>query len=123
MFLVYYLPPSHGSECKFCEAEDTILLPINLYYCCRLVPELCLTLFTALWPVAHQAPLSMGFSLGKSTGGGCHFLLQGIFLPQGLNLCLLHWQAGSSPLSHINIAKLSLGHSWNSKKKKLQMID
>ena len=32
---------------------------------------------------------------------GCQFLLQGIFLIQGLNLCLLHplyWQAGSSSL-------------------------
>ena len=27
---------------------------------------------------------------GKSTGVGCHFLLQGIVLTQGLNLCLLH---------------------------------
>ena len=26
--------------------------------------------------------------LGKNTGVGCHFLLQGIFLTQGLNLCL-----------------------------------
>ena len=42
--------------------------------------------------VAHQAPLSMGFS-SKNTGVGCHALLQGIFLTQGLNsyfLCLLH---------------------------------
>ena len=30
------------------------------------------------WTVAYQAPLSMGFS-SKSTGVGCHFLLQGIF--------------------------------------------
>ena len=32
-----------------------------------------------------------------NTGVGCHALLQGIFLTQGLNLyllCLLHWQAG-----------------------------
>ena len=29
-------------------------------------------------------------SLGKNTGMGCHFLLQGIFLTQGLNLDLLH---------------------------------
>ena len=38
---------------------------------------------------------------GKSTGVGCHFLLQGIFLSQASNLCLLHllyWQAGSLPL-------------------------
>ena len=36
----------------------------------------------------------------KTTGVGCHFLLQGIFLTQGLNLGLLHWQADSLPLSH-----------------------
>ena len=38
--------------------------------------------------------------LGKNTGMGCHFLLQGVFLTQGLNSCLLHWQVGSLPLSH-----------------------
>ena len=31
---------------------------------------------------------------------GCNFLLQGIFPTQGSNPCLLHWQAGSLPLSH-----------------------
>ena len=39
-------------------------------------------------------------SLGRNTGAGCHFLLQGVFLTQGLNqhlLHLLHWQAGSLP--------------------------
>ena len=36
-------------------------------------------------------------SLGKSTGVGCHFLLQGIFLTQGWNPCVLHWQADSLP--------------------------
>ena len=39
-------------------------------------------------------------SLGKNTGVGCHFLLQGIFLIQGLNLSLLHWQADFLPLRH-----------------------
>ena len=34
-----------------------------------------------------------------------HFLLQGIFLTQGLNLCLLLWQATSLPLSHQEIRK------------------
>ena len=38
--------------------------------------------------------------LSKNTGVGCHFLLQGIFLTQGLNPCLLHWQVGSLPLCH-----------------------
>ena len=39
---------------------------------------------------------------GKNTEVGCHFLLQGIFLTQGLNLCLL-WpmQEHSLPLSHL----------------------
>ena len=39
--------------------------------------------------------------LGKTTGVGCHALLQGFFPTQGLNshlLHLLHWQAGSFPL-------------------------
>ena len=35
--------------------------------------------------------------LGKGTGVGCHFLLQGLFPTQGLNLRLMHWQADSLP--------------------------
>ena len=46
---------------------------------------------------AHQALLSMEFSR-KNTGMGCHFLLQRIFLTQGSNPGLLHWQADSLPL-------------------------
>ena len=45
-------------------------------------------LFVTLWSVACLAPLSMGF-LVKNTGVGCCFLIQGIFLTQGSNLCLL----------------------------------
>ena len=41
------------------------------------------------WTVARQAPLSMD-SPGKNIGVGCHFLLQRIFLTQGLNSDLLH---------------------------------
>ena len=46
---------------------------------------LCMTLWTALCPWNFQ---------GKNTRVGCCFLLQEIFLIQGLNsrlLCLLHW--------------------------------
>ena len=42
-----------------------------------------------------------GIFPGKNTGMDCHFLLQGIFVIQGLNpylLSLLHWQADSFPL-------------------------
>ena len=36
-----------------------------------------------------------------NTGVGCHFLLQGIFLTQGSNPHLLHWEVDSSPLGHL----------------------
>ena len=51
------------------------------------------------WAVVCQALLSMGF-LGKNTGVGCYFLLQGIFPTQGLNLRLLYWLVDSLLLSH-----------------------
>ena len=35
----------------------------------------------------------------KHRGVGSHFLHQDIFPTQGSNLCLLHWQADSSPLA------------------------
>ena len=41
-----------------------------------------------------------GIFLGKNTEVGCSFLLQGIFLTQGSNPHLPHWQARSLPLSH-----------------------
>ena len=41
---------------------------------------------TPEWTVACQAPLSMDFP-GRNTGVGCHFLLQGVFLIQGLLHC------------------------------------
>ena len=69
-------------------------------------------LFVTPQTVAHQAPLSMGFP-GTNTKMDSHSLLQGIFPTQGLNLCLLHWQADSLPLSylgcptHIRYLKLS----------------
>ena len=46
-------------------------------------------LFATPWTVAHQAPPSMEFSR-QEYWSGLHFLLQGFFLNQGLNLGLLH---------------------------------
>ena len=49
------------------------------------------------WPTRLLCPWD---SPGRNTGVGCHFLLQGVFLTQGLNqhlLHLLHWQEGSLP--------------------------
>ena len=43
-----------------------------------------------LWPTRPLCPWDF---LGKNTGVGCQFLLQGLFPTKGLNLCPLHWQA------------------------------
>ena len=55
------------------------------------------------WTVAYQAPLPMGFPKQESWSG-LLFPTAGIFLTQGLNLCLLcllRWQAGSLSLHHL----------------------
>ena len=57
----------------------------------------CMCMHFQLCPPLCQAPLSVGFP-SKNTGVGCHFLLQGIFLTQGSNPSLLHWQMASLPL-------------------------
>ena len=47
---------------------------------------------------------------------GCYSLLQGIFLNQGSNLCLLyllHWQAGSLPLVPAGKAPDGDSHAYN----------
>ena len=51
------------------------------------------------WTITRQVPCPWDLP-GKNTGMGCHFLLQGIFLTQGWNPHLLHWQVDSFPLSH-----------------------
>ena len=59
----------------------------------------CIQLFATPWTVTYQSPQSMEFS-SKSTGVGCHFLLQGIFSTQGLNLGLPHYRQTLYHLSH-----------------------
>ena len=51
-----------------------------------------------LWPARLLCPWDFP---GKYARVGCHFLLQGIFPNQGSNLCLLHWQEDSLPLSQL----------------------
>ena len=51
-------------------------------------------------PMDYSSLLSPWNFSGKNTGMGCHFLLQGIFLTQGSNPCLLNWQADSLSLSN-----------------------
>ena len=56
----------------------------------------------------HSPPGScvQGFFPGKNTRVCCHFLLQGIFLTQGWNSHILHWQADSlqlCPLGNLHL--------------------
>ena len=67
--------------CALCYAKS-LQLCVTLYN-----PMNCIVRFLCPWD-----------SPGKITGMGGHFLLQRIFLTQGLNSCLLQWQASSLPL-------------------------
>ena len=69
-------------------------------FMCAKSLQLCLTLGSSV-DCSPPGSSVHGDSPGKSTGVGCHPLLQGIFLTQGSNpglLCLLHRQMGSLPL-------------------------
>ena len=82
-------------QCILC----SLLQLQKLHFCCCLVTKLCPTLLQphVLQPTNLLCPWDFP---GKNTGVGYHFLFQGIFLTQGQNLHLLHWQWGSLPLSH-----------------------
>ena len=73
-----------------------------------LVTQSCPTLYD---PVDHSLPGSSAHedSPGKNTGVGCHFLLQGIFLTQGLNLGLLYCRQILYRLSHQGSPKEVMG--------------
>ena len=48
--------------------QSVSVIPIHICCCC-LVAKLHLTLFLTPWTVAHQAPLSMGFSREEYRSG------------------------------------------------------
>ena len=89
--------------------------------CCS-VAKMCPTLCD---PMGCSPPGSSvrGNSPGKNIGVGCHALLQGIFLNQGLNPCLLlgrwilsHWATRDAHLScqpHLKVCKQQLQNSEN----------
>ena len=67
--------------------------------------SVCSVTSNSLWPQGPQpARLLCTWNFpSKNIGASCHFLLQGLYLTQGLNprlLHLLHWQADCLPLSH-----------------------
>ena len=77
----------------------------KLWYVCNNDTCVCVCVCTLSHVQLFVTPWVVAWNyLGKNTGVSCHFLLQGIFPTQGLNLyCmhLLHRQADSFPLSHL----------------------
>ena len=70
---------------------------------CCLVAKSCLFCDPMHWSTPDSSV--HGISQAQSTGVGCHFLLQGIFLTQGSNPHLLDWQADSLPVRPLELAK------------------
>ena len=84
-----HLCPRELWRCRLLPAQPSLLA---LPSCAVLSSQLCLTLCD---PIDCSPPGSsvLGDSPGKNTGVSCHAFLQGIFLTQGSNpclLCLLH---------------------------------
>ena len=71
----------------------------SIHLLCCLVTRSCPALLRPHGLQLTRLPCPRDFP-SQNTGVGYHFLLQGIFLTQGLNPCLLHWHADSLPLSH-----------------------
>ena len=89
------------SACSVAQVSIKALLS-SLHLC--LVAQSCPALFNHVDCSSPDSSVHGIFS-ARNTEVGCHFLLQGIFPTQGLNLCLLcllHWQADSLPLSHLD---------------------
>ena len=83
-----------------------IAIPFDLFYGWAVWAHVCVlsrsVTCNSLQPhglQTHQAPLSMGFPR-QEYWTGLPFPSSGDLPNQGLNLCLLHWQADSLLLSH-----------------------
>ena len=100
----------------FCELLVQGLYRCLLLCCCVCAPVCALShvwLFVThgLQPTKLLCPWNFS---GKNTRTGCHFILQGIFLTQGSNLCLLcllNWQADSLPLCNLGSTQMPTGSS------------
>ena len=76
--------------------------------CSAKLLQSCPTLYN---PMDYSPPGSCvhGDSPGKNTGVGCHALPQEIFVTQGSNPGLLHWQVGSLPLAPPGKLQVTVG--------------
>ena len=98
---IWSLSAPHWLVCCFplCSGTSTFDAEGELW---TLLCLLCSVMSDSLLPYGLEAARLLcpwDFS-GKNAGAACRFLLQGLFLTQGLNsglLCLLHWREDSLP--------------------------
>ena len=86
------------SQASSCWAEEILF---HSYCACMLCYFSRVQFCVSIWTVACQVLCPWDCS-SKSTGVGCHILLQGIFATHGWNMHLLHvpcWQADLLPLA------------------------
>jgi len=86
------------------------MLPSNLFSPACALSLSCARLFVTPWTIACQPPQSMGFSR-QENWMGCHFLLQGIFLPPVLACRFFPTEPPGKPLLSCSIPSLSLHSS------------
>ena len=104
MYYIHTHTHTRARVCVYTYMCVCVYIHIYVYTCIYIhthecsVAQSCLTLLRPhrLQPARFVCPWD---SLGKDSEVGCHFHLQGIFLTQGLNLCLLHWQGDSLSLT------------------------
>jgi len=96
-----FSPVGEGNPRNMCE----ILSNQEWSCCCCLVAKSCPALYNSI----DQAPLFMGFPR-QDTGVDCHSLLQGIFLTQGSNPCLLQQESPGGFFTNEPSAKPKNGH-------------
>ena len=102
LFYIFYLCTHIHTPCAYIYRSMCTHVCVYIYiYIYMLSCFRRVRLFTTLWTVAYQVPLSMGFSRQEYWSRLPCPPLQGIFPTQGSNthfLCLLRWRAGSLPL-------------------------
>ena len=127
--LVFWAPPGRVScLCTDVCPQQTFpwLLWVSLFACVCMCTQVLQLYLTHLWPYGLQ-PTRLLFPWDfpiKNTGVGCHFLLQGIFLTQGLRPCLCFsciagrfftiWSTGETPLPVLSLKNWRCQIFWES---------
>ena len=95
---------------KLLEGKQEMFLILGCFVCC-LVTKSYPTLLqpNGLQPTRLHCPWNFP---GKNLEWVYQFFLQSVFLNQGLNPCLLHWQVDSLPRSHQGSLDLKLGNDF-----------